>query len=76
MDIIGIHVENDYDRDREFFMNIRFDQMILSEKGSRAHLPADFLISETCSLEESASHHDGESQDFFMSMEFDDRKCV
>ena len=57
VDTVGIYVENHHNECREFFIWIRFDNMKLSEKG---YLPAsleDPLISETCPLEESASHH-------------------
>ena len=58
-DTIGICVENDYNRCRECLIRKRFDHRKLGEKGSRAYLPEDLLISATCPLEESASHHYG-----------------
>ena len=58
VDIVGIYVENHHGRCREFFIWIRFDNMKVDEKGSLPYLLQDPLISETCPLEESASHHD------------------
>ena len=58
VDTVGIYVENHYNVNREFFIWIRFDNMKLGEQGSLAHLREDPLISETCPLEESASHHE------------------
>ena len=57
VDTVGIYVENHHGVNRECFTWIRFDNMKLSEKGSLLHLREDPLISETCPLEESASHH-------------------
>ena len=58
VDTVGIYVENHYSTCREFFIWMRFDNMKLGEKGSLPQLLEDPLISETCPLEESASHHD------------------
>ena len=57
MDTLQIYVENHYGVDREIFILIRFDNMRLGERGSPPHLCEDPLISETCPLEENASHH-------------------
>ena len=57
VDTVGIYVENHVGRNRECFIWIRFDNRKLCEKGSLPHLRKDPLISETCPLEESASHH-------------------
>ena len=57
MDTVGIYVENHEGRRREFFIWIRFDHRKLGEKGSLPALREDPLISETCPLEESDSHH-------------------
>ena len=57
VDTVGIYVENHYNVNREFFIWIRFDNMKLGEQGSLTLLREDPLISETCPLEESASHH-------------------
>jgi hypothetical protein len=56
VDTVGIYVENHEGRNRECFIWIRIDNMKLGERGSMALLPEDLLISETCPLEESASH--------------------
>ena len=42
---------------RECVIWIRFDHWKLDEKASLPHLREDASISETCALEESASHH-------------------
>ena len=57
VDIVGIHVENDANQNRDFFIWILFDHMQRCDKGSFPLLCEDHLISETCYLEESASHH-------------------
>ena len=57
VDTVGIYVENHFNRNREFVIWIRFDNMKLGEKGSLPQLLEDPLNSETCPLEESASHH-------------------
>ena len=57
VDTVGIYVENHSNRCREIFIWIRFDHRRLGEKGSPPLLLEDPLISETCPLEESASHH-------------------
>ena len=54
---VGIYVENHHNRNRDLFIWIRFDNMKLGEKESLALLLEDLMVSETCSLEESASHH-------------------
>ena len=58
VDTIGINVKNHHGRYREFFIWIRFDNWKCYEKGSLAVLLEDTLISETCPLEENASHHE------------------
>ena len=57
VDTVGIYVENHHGWNRECFIWIQFDHMKLGEKGSLPLLLEDPLISETCPLEESASHH-------------------
>ena len=54
---VRIYVEHHYNWNQEFFIWIPVDNMKLGEKGSLPLLLEDPLISETCSLEESASHH-------------------
>ena len=58
VDMVGIYVENHYSKNRECFIWIRFDNMKLGEKGCLPLRLEDPLISETCPVEESASHHD------------------
>ena len=58
VDTVGIYIENHYNECREFFILIRFDHRNLDEKGSLPHLREDASISETCHLEENASHND------------------
>ena len=57
VDMVGIYVENHYNKNRECLIWIRFDNMKLGEKGCLPLLREDPLISETCPMEESASHH-------------------
>ena len=57
---VGIYVENHSSKCREFFIWIQFDHMKLREKESIPLLLEDPLISETCPLEESGSHHVGD----------------
>ena len=57
VDTVGTFVENHEGKCRDLFIWIRDDHMNLDEKGSLALLLEDPLISETCALEESASHH-------------------
>ena len=59
MDIVGIYVENHYNRNRKCFIWIRVDNINLGEEGSLTQLMEDLIISETCPLEETASHHVG-----------------
>ena len=58
VDTIGIYVENHEGVNQEWFIWIRSDNRKLGENGSRPALLEDPLISETCPLEESASHHE------------------
>ena len=55
VDTVRIYAEN-HGVNREFFIWIRFDNMKRGEKGSLPQMLEDLLISETCPLEESASH--------------------
>ena len=57
VDTVGIYVKNHDSKCREFFIWTRLDHRKLGEKGSLLLLLEDPLISETCRLEESASHH-------------------
>ena len=57
VDTVRIYVENHDNRNRECFIRIPFDHRKTGEPGSLPHLREDLLISETCALEESASHH-------------------
>ena len=57
VDTVGIYVENQQGECREFLIWIHSDHRKLSEKGCLPLLREDPLISETCPLEESASHH-------------------
>ena len=61
VDTVGIYVENHYNENRELFIWIQFDNLNISEKGSLPALREDAMISETCPLEESASHHEHKS---------------
>ena len=56
VDTSGIYVENHQDWNRECFIWIRF-VVKRCEKGSLPALLEDHMISETCHLEENASHH-------------------
>ena len=55
---LGVYVENHYNVNREFFIRIRLDHRNLGENDSLTQLLEDPLISETCPLEENASHHE------------------
>ena len=57
VDTDGIYVENHHGVNRECFIWVRFAHKTLGEKGSLPYLLEDPLISETCPLEEIASHH-------------------
>ena len=57
VDTVGIYVENNCNRCREFFMLIRFDNMKLGEKGFIPLLLEDLLILQFGAPEESVSHH-------------------
>ena len=57
VNILRIYVENHYNECREFFIWITFDNIQICEKASLPLLREDPLISETCPLEENASHH-------------------
>ena len=56
-DTVGIYVESHEGKNRECFIWIRFEKNKLCEKGYLPPLLEDPLISETCALAESASHH-------------------
>ena len=57
VDTVGIYVENHSGENREFVIWIQFDNRKSNEKGYLPLLREDHLISETCHLEERASHH-------------------
>ena len=58
VDTVAINFEKYYNSYGSLFIRIQFDHRKLGEKGFRAELREDLLISATCPLEESASHHD------------------
>ena len=62
-DTVGIYAKNHEGKNRECFIWIRLEKRKLGEKGSLPPLLEDPLISETCALEESASHHYGWDSD-------------
>ena len=64
MGTIGIYVENHEGVNRDFFIWIRFDHRKIGETVSLALLLEGPLISETCPLEENASHHHGNHETF------------